>query len=85
MTDSPDFNVTNVSSSRNKRGGGPPSNVSRLSGAIARKCCTGKPQIIHYHPGVGTEETKASHYIGGAFGVGVLQVRLPGLLTSDSF
>ena len=62
---------------RNKRGGGPPSNVSRLSGAVARKACTGKPQIIHYHPGVGTEETKASTYIGGAFGVGVLQVCTP--------
>ncbi|SPN99730.1 uncharacterized protein DNG_02581 [Cephalotrichum gorgonifer] len=56
----------------NKRGSGPPSNVSRLSGAIARKCCTGKPQIVHYHPGVGTEETTISHYVGGAFGTGIL-------------
>lgn len=80
MTDDPFFTVSNIPYSRNNRGGGPPSNVSRLSGAIARKCCSGKPQIIHYHPGVGTEATKLSRYVGGAFGVGVLQVRLHTLL-----
>ena len=53
------------------------SNVSRLSGAIAQKCCTGKPQIIYYHPGVGTDESKISKLTGGMFGLGVLSVSPP--------
>ncbi|EQB57664.1 hypothetical protein CGLO_02179 [Colletotrichum gloeosporioides Cg-14] len=47
-------------------------NVSRLSTAIAQKCCTGMPQVVYYHRGVGTEESLAARTIGGAFGTGVL-------------
>jgi hypothetical protein len=28
-----------------------PTNVSRMAGAVAHKCCSGMPQIIYYHPG----------------------------------
>ncbi|KAL2127516.1 hypothetical protein VTI74DRAFT_10615 [Chaetomium olivicolor] len=54
-------------------GSGPPTNVSRLSGAVAHKCCSGMPQIVYYHPGAGTESSKVARIIGGAFGVGVAQ------------
>ncbi len=30
-------------------------------------------QIVYYHPGAGTESTKAAQVVGGAFGVGVAQ------------
>lgn len=28
-----------------------PTNVVRLSGAVAHKCCSGMPQIVYYHSG----------------------------------
>lgn len=58
---------------RNKRGG-IPTNVARLSSAIARKCCTGMPQVVYYHRGAGTEESKVAQTLGGVFGKGIVQV-----------
>jgi hypothetical protein len=58
---------------RNALGGGPPTNVSRLATAVAHKCCTGKPQIVYYHPGPGTESSRVARFLGGAFGNGVEQ------------
>jgi len=57
----------------NDRGFGPATNVSRLSGAVAHKCCSGMPQLVYYHPGAGTESTKIARTLGGMFGVGVSQ------------
>ncbi|KAK4223940.1 hypothetical protein QBC38DRAFT_35689 [Podospora fimiseda] len=57
----------------NELGAGPPTNVSRLSGAVAHKCCSGMLQIVYYHPGAGTETSKTARVLGGAFGVGVGQ------------
>jgi len=57
----------------NNLGAGPPTNVSRLSGAVAHKCCSGMPQIVYYHPGAGTEASKVATALGGAFGIGVAQ------------
>ncbi|KAK4446012.1 hypothetical protein QBC34DRAFT_412229 [Podospora aff. communis PSN243] len=51
----------------------PASNVSRLSSAFARSCCSGMPQVIYYHPGAGTEKSKVAKFLGGAFGHGVPQ------------
>ncbi|KAK3363155.1 hypothetical protein B0T25DRAFT_596166 [Lasiosphaeria hispida] len=42
----------------NDLGFGPATNVSRLSGAVAHKCCSGMPQLVYYHPGAGTESSK---------------------------
>ncbi|KAK1470509.1 hypothetical protein CCUS01_06274 [Colletotrichum cuscutae] len=56
----------------NKRGG-IPTNVARLSSAIARKCCTGMPQVVYYHRGAGTEESKVAQTLGGVFGKGIVQ------------
>ncbi|KAK4161393.1 hypothetical protein QBC43DRAFT_98403 [Cladorrhinum sp. PSN259] len=57
----------------NELGAGPPTNVSRLSGAVAHKCCSGMLQIVYYHPGAGTETSKTARVLGGVFGVGVGQ------------
>ncbi|KIX00085.1 uncharacterized protein Z518_10222 [Rhinocladiella mackenziei CBS 650.93] len=51
----------------------PASNVSRLSGAFARKCCSGMPQIVYYHPGAGTEVFNTAKVLGGMFGAGIPQ------------
>ncbi|KAK0656887.1 hypothetical protein B0T16DRAFT_400475 [Cercophora newfieldiana] len=59
--------------SANARGSGDPTNVARLSGAFAKKCCSGMPQLVYYHSGVGTESSKIAHYLGGIFGIGVTQ------------
>ncbi|OHE98283.1 hypothetical protein CORC01_06480 [Colletotrichum orchidophilum] len=56
----------------NKRGG-IPTNVARLSSAIAHKCCTGMPQVVYYHRGAGTEESKVAQTLGGVFGKGIVQ------------
>ncbi|KAL0941965.1 uncharacterized protein CTRU02_204728 [Colletotrichum truncatum] len=48
-------------------------NVSRLAAAVAHKCCTGMPQVVYYHRGAGTEESKVAQYLGGVFGKGVKQ------------
>ncbi|KAH7309638.1 hypothetical protein B0I35DRAFT_515063 [Stachybotrys elegans] len=60
------WNNTNDSSN-------PASNVSRLSGAFARSCCSGMPQVIYYHPGAGTETSWVAQVLGGTFGYGVPQ------------
>ncbi|KAK3690384.1 hypothetical protein B0T22DRAFT_537064 [Podospora appendiculata] len=57
----------------NDRNRGPATNVSRLSGAVAHKCCSGMPQIVFYHPGAGTEESKVAQTLGGVLGLGVDQ------------
>jgi len=69
---------------RNAMGEKAPTNVSRLSSAVAHKCCTGKPQIVYYHPGAGTETSKVARFLGGAFGMGVEQVRMPQTLVPVS-
>ncbi|KAL2133501.1 hypothetical protein VTI74DRAFT_2266 [Chaetomium olivicolor] len=52
----------------------PPTNVSRLSAAFARKCCSGMPQIVYYHPGVGsTESSKVARVVEGITGGGVVR------------
>ncbi|WQF83996.1 Putative Tle1 phospholipase, alpha/Beta hydrolase [Colletotrichum destructivum] len=53
--------------------GGIATNVARLSSAIAHKCCTGMPQVVYYHRGAGTEESKVAQYLGGVLGKGVVQ------------
>ncbi|KAF6814817.1 hypothetical protein CSOJ01_03828 [Colletotrichum sojae] len=57
----------------NSTTGGVPTNVSRLSAAVAHKCCTGMPQVVYYHRGAGTEESRAASFLGGLFGLGVRQ------------
>ena len=47
--------------------------MSRLSSAVAGKCCTGMPQVVYYHRGAGTEMSKVASFLGGAFGIGVSQ------------
>ncbi|KAL3299590.1 peptidoglycan binding domain-containing protein [Colletotrichum asianum] len=47
-------------------------NVTRLSSAIAHKCCSGMPQVVYYHPGPGTEESKIAQGLGGLLGLGVI-------------
>lgn len=54
-------------------GDGPESNVSRISGAIAHKCCSGMPQIVYYRTGAGTEASWVARQLGGIFGQGVAQ------------
>lgn len=51
----------------------PESNVSRISGAIAHKCCSGMPQIVYYRTGAGTEASWVARQLGGIFGQGVEQ------------
>lgn len=58
-------------------GGVPPSNVTRLSRALRRTCGDGTPQVIYYHPGVGTGGLWLNSITGGAFGMGLSEVRLP--------
>ncbi|TDZ16183.1 Uncharacterized protein Cob_v010877 [Colletotrichum orbiculare MAFF 240422] len=57
----------------NSNTGGVPTNVSRLSAAVAHKCCTGMPQVVYYHRGAGTEESRAASVLGGLLGMGVKQ------------
>ncbi|KAK2031155.1 hypothetical protein LX32DRAFT_557573 [Colletotrichum zoysiae] len=53
--------------------GNVPTNVARISAAIARKCCTGMPQIVYYTRGAGTDSSKVGQYLGGVLGKGVVQ------------
>ncbi|KAK3387776.1 hypothetical protein B0H63DRAFT_500855 [Podospora didyma] len=48
-------------------------NVSRLSGAVAHKCCSGMSQVVYYHPSAGTETSKVASVLGGMLGTGVAQ------------
>ncbi|KAL0935533.1 uncharacterized protein CTRU02_210124 [Colletotrichum truncatum] len=57
----------------NTSGATVPSNVSRLSAAVAHKCCTGMAQVVFYHRGAGTEESKTAKFLGGLLGLGVRQ------------
>ncbi|OHE90963.1 hypothetical protein CORC01_13740 [Colletotrichum orchidophilum] len=57
----------------NSNNGGVPTNVSRLSAAVAHKCCTGMAQVVYYHRGPGTEEDKWASIMGGLLGLGVTQ------------
>ncbi|KAK6215714.1 hypothetical protein QIS74_08733 [Colletotrichum tabaci] len=50
-----------------------PTNVSRLSAAVAHKCCTGMAQVVYYHRGPGTEESSVASFMGGLLGLGVKQ------------
>ncbi|CCF37115.1 hypothetical protein CH063_08531 [Colletotrichum higginsianum] len=50
-----------------------PTNVSRLSAAVAHKCCTGMAQVVYYHRGPGTEEWSVASFMGGLLGLGVKQ------------
>lgn len=54
-------------------GDSPATNVSRLSGAIAHKCCSGMPQVVYYRTGAGTEASWVARQLGGLFGQGVIQ------------
>lgn len=40
---------------------------------LSRTCADGTPQIISYHPGVGTGN-KLDEFTGGAFGMGLDRV-----------
>jgi uncharacterized protein (DUF2235 family) len=53
----------------------PPSNVTRISRVFCRTCSDGTHQIINYFPGVGTANA-IDRFTGGAFGMGLDQVRL---------
>ncbi|TDZ16888.1 Uncharacterized protein Cob_v010164 [Colletotrichum orbiculare MAFF 240422] len=47
-------------------------NVARLSAAVAHKCCTGMPQVVFYHRGAGTDESKVAQVLGGVLGKGII-------------
>lgn len=47
--------------------------MSRLAGAFEHKCCSGKPQLVYYHPGAGTEASWVAQKLGGLLGLGVVQ------------
>jgi uncharacterized protein (DUF2235 family) len=55
----------------------PPSNVTRISRVFCRTCSDGTHQVINYFPGVGTANA-IDRFTGGAFGMGLDQVRSPG-------
>ncbi|KAI8265820.1 hypothetical protein K4K58_010703 [Colletotrichum sp. SAR11_239] len=57
----------------NNQKGNISTNVARLSAAVAHKCCTGMPQIVFYHRGAGTEESKVAQALGGVLGEGIIQ------------
>lgn len=52
----------------------PPSNVTRISRVFRRTCSDGTHQVINYFPGVGTANP-IDRFMGGAFGMGLDQVR----------
>ncbi len=54
----------------------PASNVTRISRVIRRTCLDGTPQVISYHPGVGTSGSKIDQFTGGAFGMGLDRVSI---------
>lgn len=55
--------------------GTPLSNVTRISRSLRRTCEDGTSQIIYYHPGVGTGGLWLNSITGGAFGMGLTEVR----------
>lgn len=52
-----------------------PSNVTRISRCFRRKCADGTLQIINYESGVGSGSNMLDSVTGGAFGVGLAEVR----------
>lgn len=52
-----------------------PSNVTRISRCFKRRCSDGKLQIISYESGVGTGSNTLDMITGGAFGLGLSEVR----------
>lgn len=54
-----------------------PSNVTRISRCMKRRCSDGKLQIISYESGVGTGSNTLDTITGGAFGLGLSEVRSP--------
>ncbi|GJD04725.1 peptidoglycan binding domain-containing protein [Colletotrichum higginsianum] len=55
------------------KGSEPQSNVTRISRVLRRTCQDGTHQIIMYHAGVGSSESKVDKLTGGLFGVGLDQ------------
>jgi uncharacterized protein (DUF2235 family) len=56
-------------------GQGCPTNVVKMASAIAPVAQDGTPQVIFYHTGVGSSSgTDLSHWVGGAFGVGLSDI-----------
>lgn len=51
------------------------SNVTTLSRALRRQCSEDTVQIIYYQAGVGTGPSWLDTVKGGAFGIGVAEVR----------
>ena len=52
-----------------------PSNVTRISRCFKRRCSDGRLQIISYESGVGTGSSTIDKISGGAFGLGLSEVR----------
>lgn len=52
-----------------------PSNVTRISRCFKRRCNDGTLQIISYESGVGTGSNALDTLTGGAFGLGLSEVK----------
>lgn len=52
-----------------------PSNVTRIARSFKRRCSDGKLQVISYEIGVGTGSNTLDSITGGAFGLGLSEVR----------
>lgn len=55
---------------------GPPSNVTRISRSLERVCSDGTVQVAMYHPGIGSRACLFDRIAGGAFGIGLDEVRI---------
>ena len=53
-----------------------PTNVTRISRCFKHHCADGRLQVIFYQSGVGTGSNFLDAFSGGAFGVGVTEVRM---------
>ena len=53
-----------------------PTNVTRISRCFKHHCADGRLQVIFYQSGVGTGSNFLDSLTGGAFGVGVTEVRM---------
>src|SRR3954469_3971207 len=61
---------------RNSRGGGGPTNVTKLALGVAGKDAEGNEQLIHYEKGVGTR--RFERFSGGTFGFGLSRKLIAG-------
>ncbi|OTB08019.1 hypothetical protein M426DRAFT_8227 [Hypoxylon sp. CI-4A] len=52
-----------------------PSNVTRISRAFKRSCSDDTTQIVYYQSGVGSSSSIIDRVLGGAFGIGIAEVR----------